>query len=120
MSVPVISKEEKEAIVRLGYFGWSEKAILSLHFPIGRLVAQDAIKHVEVIKQMDFDILAASLYRGYEVMKTPEEQLVELYHTRSGDPVHDQLVNSGILEAINTLGIKIPGINVNKTIKGEN
>jgi|GEM_PF-2673191 len=73
------------------------------------------------LKSLDFDVLVKALYNGYEIEQTPEDKLLEVYkkyesaglqewHPISRERHH--LICQGIKLAVDTLGLKIKGINI--------
>ena len=65
--------------------------------------------------QLSLDTLIIALYIGYEIKKTPEEELAESYRFNyliEGQDDENRAFANGIRYAVNTLGIKIEGVNV--------
>lgn len=79
-------------ILSMGYEGWRANTILR-HF------------------EGNHDELMEALICGYQVAKTPEEQVREMYAKLDDEGEYTVGVKDGIIDTLNTLGIKIAGIN---------
>jgi hypothetical protein len=68
------------------------------------------------LNSLTLDYLVRAVYIGYEIEKTPEEKVKELYDSY-GPSRHgkrepsDERVRMGIKLTLNTLGMKVEGIN---------
>ena len=62
------------------------------------------------LNNLDIEELAKCLINDYELEETPEEELARYYNMES-ENIMDDVFNSGIRCALNTLGIQIKGIN---------
>lgn len=68
----------------------------------------------KVLNTTPFDLVAKALYIGYEIKKTPEEELAESYRFNyliEGQDDENRAFANGIRYAVNTLGISIKGVN---------
>ncbi|KIL30352.1 hypothetical protein [Bacillus subtilis] len=114
---PTITKEQAGAI-QIFMDGDKEKSDLL------RIHAKDRwIEEFSCLNELDIMTLAAALVNGYEVGKTPEEEVREYYEwlKRSRDERHlagDVEGNrfiagllQGVLNTLDYLGIKIEGVN---------
>jgi len=109
---PVITKEQAETLERMRRIGHADKHIL--------MASCDGIIGDD-LKDLDIMTLAAALINGYEVEKTPEEKVRELYatnyqrHEQSMPHSKEDIFTSGVAEGIRStvdcLGIKIEGVN---------
>jgi hypothetical protein len=78
------------------------------------------LEQASAMNNMDFDVLVKALYFGYEVELQPEEKLIEVFSKYLNDglqqwhPIAQErhhLICQGIKIAVDTLGLKINGIN---------
>lgn len=111
---PEITKEQAEAIEFLREH-YDDRGILELY-------AEDTIGHIHdayghdcgSLYDLDLIDFAAALINGYEIVKSPEEELHEYYvealHT-ARDEMAGQDVQDAIRYTLETLGIKIEGVN---------
>ena len=70
----------------------------------------------EIIDTVSLDFLIRILYVGYEVEKTPEEKIKELFDNYGpnshGEQIYqDERVQTGIRMTLNMLGMTVEGIN---------
>lgn len=64
------------------------------------------------LKALHLNELICALYIGYEVKRTPEEHLLELYkNCENSDSEWTDGFITGMLETLNNLNIKVKGIN---------
>lgn len=68
------------------------------------------------LNALSLDSMIRALYIGYEVEKTPEEKVKELYNnygpnSRDEQYYADERVQMGIRQTLNVLGMKVEGIN---------
>lgn len=76
----------------------------------------EAEKSEIILRHFDgnHDELMQALICGYEAIKTPEEQVREMYEYIDNALEIDEFnfgVKAGIIDTLNTLGIKIEGVN---------
>ena len=67
-------------------------------------------KEYLALNSLSVDEICKCLIIGYELEETPEEELARYYNMES-ENIMDDVFNSGIRCALNTLGIQIKGIN---------
>ena len=66
-----------------------------------------------VLNDISMETLVRALYVGYEVEKTPKQELVEIYRYYRKEAYSPDMTAyaDGIARAVNTLGISIEGVN---------
>ncbi|MCY9290783.1 DUF1642 domain-containing protein [Bacillus haynesii] len=118
---PVITKEQAEAIEQVRRWGHGDDWILASHSDVlsGRTSTWGC--NICALDKMDMLTLAAALINGYEVEKTPEEKVREYYAAnyqrheqpmpRSKDDFYTSGVAEGVRNTLDSLGIKIEGVN---------
>ncbi|MBG9882737.1 hypothetical protein OIO07_03365 [Bacillus paralicheniformis] len=109
---PVITKEQAEAIEQVRRWGHGD-VLSGRPSTWGYSICE--------LDKMDMLTLAAALINGYEVEKTPEEKVREYYaanyqrHEQSMPRSKDDFYTSGVAEGVrntlDSLGIKIEGVN---------
>lgn len=110
---PEITKEQAEAITYLRELSRNDAYILRNHGEYAR--------HCAVLNNLSLVSLAAALINGYEIEKSPEEKVRELYnynhekHERSDalspEDYYTAGIDWGIRQTLNHLGVKIEGVN---------
>ena len=113
-----LPKEVAEAIERERSSGFSEQQILT--FPWADYLEGSDRFVIQVYRRVNFDNLVRALYNGYEVEKTPEDNLRE-YYGRIKDDIDRYDYGTSLIEAeakrcavnvvLRILGITIEGIN---------
>lgn len=67
------------------------------------------------LNEVDLDTFIRALYVGYEIEKSSEEKLADIYKNHKGRPSIKPAWNEGVTKGIEltlkTLNIKVPGIN---------
>lgn len=105
-----VSKEVAKAIEVLRSEGNTNEKIL-------RVLASSIYSWVgpksSVLNTTPFDTVAKALYVGYEVEKSPEEELASIYKYYKFEAYTTDMTAyaDGIERAITTLGLKIEGVN---------
>jgi hypothetical protein len=94
-----LTKKQAEALETVNHISKAEVIELHIENP-------DGWAH-ECMNGMNLDTLIRALYIGYEIEQTPEEQLLECYKNYKDNPG----VRHGVKMTLNTLNIKIKGIN---------
>ncbi|ETB71311.1 hypothetical protein [Bacillus paralicheniformis] len=118
---PLITKEQAGAIEQVRRWGHGDDWILASHADV--LSGRPSTWGYSIceLDKMDMLTLAAALINGYEVEKTPEEKVREYYaanyqrHEQSMPRSKDDFYTSGVAEGVrntlDSLGIKIEGVN---------
>jgi hypothetical protein len=77
------------------------------------VVGSTWIDDSEALNSMSLERLVVALYIGYEVERSPEEQVKELFDLHRGFKNHDyhRGAASGMQETLYALNIKIEGVN---------
>lgn len=72
------------------------------------------INRSAVLNELSFDQLAQALYVGYEVKKSPKEELASIYKYYKFEAYTTDMTAyaDGIERAVSILGLKIEGVNV--------
>ncbi|QAV89605.1 hypothetical protein ES963_16460 [Bacillus subtilis] len=109
---PTITKEQADVLLRLYSEGWTRDDILIYHLTV------DWGKSCSALNDLDILTLAAALVNGYEVKKTPEEKVRELYNHHRHEAAcsfTDEGTNLslgkafGIKEASKVFGVDVEG-----------
>lgn len=114
MKKVIVSREVAEAIEGLlkSSFYDTKEDILTAHARMSDLVKHNWAEPYDVLNHVPLLQLAQILINGYEVELTPEEEIKKMYvNCRLSHDEDDDTYARGILYALNTLGIKIKGIN---------
>lgn len=122
-----LTQEQADALDNLRGTYFSDDRILEVHCD-----PENAWRSIyECLNDIPNTELASALINGYEVEQTPEEKLREYYEelgrcrdtSLEEDDLKDVAINAskrvGIRYALNTLGIKIEGINAPITKEDE-
>ncbi|MEC0369996.1 hypothetical protein [Paenibacillus chibensis] len=105
-TVPVIPAEVADVIERLRAEGYDNSGIVALESRTGGGLHSDPI----TLRTILFDTLLAALVNGYEREKTPEDKIRAVYE-EPADGEYAQGYEDGIVFTLDTLGIKIAGVN---------
>lgn len=77
----------------------------------GELIPSHPI-HRKIFTELTKDEAIEAIFFGYEVEKTPEQKLTEIYRYYRNDAYTPDMTSyaDGIVRALDTLGIKIEGV----------
>lgn len=115
-----LTKKQAEALEQLRS-EWSKGAIIRTH-----VESSWTISKYRPLNELSIEELAKALINGYEVEQTPEEKLREYYELSNFlrydkedlvPTVRQRMIGEqmGVRKTLNILGIKVEGINVDKT-----
>ncbi|GIQ63550.1 hypothetical protein PACILC2_21180 [Paenibacillus cisolokensis] len=112
--VPVIPRKVASAIENLRSNGWSNGRILFCTLNDDELPKPDEIRTIADYAQFSrFDTLLAALVNRYEVEKTAEERIRELYDTYNYPQELVSYEVAGVIrKVLDILDVKIEGVNV--------
>ena len=102
----VIKKEQAEAISEL--LQLKRKDLIIKQHLSG---PGDWIAEYDSLNWMVTETLIKALYIGYEVVKTPEEKLIDYYKELNLNEDSSADIAFGIIKTLKILGIKVEGIN---------
>lgn len=109
-----LSKQAAEAVEYVKREGYDYATIMKIQITNG----WDR-KETTPLNELSLKQLSTALIVGYEIEKTPHEVITLKYNTSQDDYVYNQCpyskgVADGIEFTINTLGVKIKGVNDNE------
>lgn len=112
MSKVTLPREVAEAIEASYAFGFRSKHIL-LSSVSTEDIDDTYVLALRKYARKNFDVLLAALVNGYDVEKTPEEVIRDDYEQFDPGTLEYRVgLRDGIVRTLNTLGIKIEGVNV--------
>lgn len=119
MTKAIITKEQAKAIEYLRttvpYYDTDEKLIIShaeTLMPKGHGSESTWGPQSAALNGMPLSTFSRAILNGYEIEKTPEEEVAALYHAYGNIfETFDEGVQFGIKQTLSRLGIKVKGVN---------